>query len=278
MVYGTAVGTRGARRVVDARVQTLVLNACLVSRAIGVDLAFDSFATCVGVSGHAPWTLARCQMVLGYAFSVHGTRVGDQAGIDTLVVVACLCRRTIPVRRAFQFLAFNFRVSAVSWRAIAQRFVVDDDAFGIGSAVARADALRVVASILQIAVVVVTTTHQNRSRWIAASLRISQIAFGTFANGSVALNATESIFGTRVSYGTWIDAMIIDAAIVLWALLVSCAADSHWRDDRRADQVACVVRVSGVSIGASASGSVVVSRAKCVDTTGLDATCVDAVA
>ena len=47
------------------------------------------------------------------------------------------------------FLAFDFRVSGVSRWTVAERLVVDDGALGVDAALARVDAERVVASLVQ---------------------------------------------------------------------------------------------------------------------------------
>lgn len=153
--------------------------------------------------------------------------------------------------------------------------MVHDNALGVQTAVARAYTIGIVASLFQVTVVIVATTNQNWFGWIAAGLWIAEVSLGTFTNRSVVFNTAQSIFGTGVSYGTRVDTLVIDAAIVLWTFLVESATGHNGGNDWRPDQIACIIRVSSISIGARASSSMGRSRAKCVYTACLDAACID---
>lgn len=60
------------------------------------------------------------------------------------------------------FLTFDFRVSRIPRRTIAQRLVVDDCTFGVDSALARVHAQGVVAGLVQGAFLVSLATHFDR--------------------------------------------------------------------------------------------------------------------
>lgn len=63
------------------------------------------------------------------------------------------------------FLTFHFRVSGVTRRAVAERLVVDDRALGVDAALARVDAHRVVARLVQRALLVGFAAHLDGLGW-----------------------------------------------------------------------------------------------------------------
>lgn len=71
----------------------------------------------------------------------------------------------LKTKAVLTFPALNLWVTAVSCRTVAERSVVHHNTLCIDAAVAGADAVRVVAGVLQVAVVVVSATDYNRLGW-----------------------------------------------------------------------------------------------------------------
>ena len=85
----------------EAWINTAVLNASLVLRTILVDETLYRLAIHVGIALKSWRTEAARLMVDWSTFSIDCTGVVNQAGIDTLVVVANLINSAVGIQHAF---------------------------------------------------------------------------------------------------------------------------------------------------------------------------------
>lgn len=161
MVPDCAGGRGCARVLVQARVDTSVRDACRVLGAVLVDPALDTDALDVWVTLEA-WRTATCRLVVGgVALSIAGTRIVEDAGVETLSVGADFCDFTLAIRATANWHTGNIRIAGESLGTVADRFVVSDEALGIGSTVARIHTVTVVAGFSLWTVVVCLTTNNN---------------------------------------------------------------------------------------------------------------------
>lgn len=86
-------------------------------------------------------------MIAAITLGIQCTRVRDQAGIDTFTVHALLISCAFLIRLAANWSTAELRIARETWFAVADRMMILHNALGIGSTVARVDALRIDASL-----------------------------------------------------------------------------------------------------------------------------------
>lgn len=103
VVLSVAVGIACARRtssVGDARVDAASVHAGSVAGAVLTGAALGALAPVEWIAFEAWVALAQGAVVCGVAFGIQGARVGQQARVEALAIVALLVVRALAVRLA----------------------------------------------------------------------------------------------------------------------------------------------------------------------------------
>lgn len=142
MVSHEANGILSAWRIVigGTWIDAVFVDACTITGAFVVGVAFDAFATFEGTTLEARRATAGGTMIVAETFGIHGTWIAQGAWIDTFTIVALLVVGAFVVRLAAQFDAAELSIARIAWFACAHWMMVCHVAFGVGTAVAWAHA------------------------------------------------------------------------------------------------------------------------------------------
>lgn len=147
VVLGETLGAWGTRIVVQAWVDTLLIDATLVRWAVIVAETSDNSAHVTGISAVSAQALAFGNIVAHEALGVHSARVVDQARRHAVGVDTCLVRFALRVASATDGAAEDVGISFVTFAARTDGTMTFDGTFGVSSAVAGVSALIVDASL-----------------------------------------------------------------------------------------------------------------------------------
>lgn len=131
MLSGTTFGTRSTRRVDDARVVALFVDAGSIVRTVVIGQAGRTRAGRASVASETFRTVAHCQMVLTAATSVDATLRTEEARIHARALVTLPVVRTVLVLGTFTFDTLDIGVSVESDRTTADGASITDVTFGV---------------------------------------------------------------------------------------------------------------------------------------------------
>lgn len=148
----------------SARTHTLVSNAGQIGGTIVIRVTFQTHTAHKWISLKTSGTTAASAMVSAITLSIQSTRIGDQAGIDTLMIHALFVTGALIVRLASNRRAAELGITREAGLAIANRMMILDRALGIGATVAGINALRVDARLGNGAIRVRLAAHSDDIR------------------------------------------------------------------------------------------------------------------
>lgn len=274
MVRNEADGVGGARRLFFARVDAVFVRAGSVAGAVVVRVALGSLALHERISFQSWWALASSAMVAAVADGGDRAWIGDRAWVDALSVVAGLVVGALRVVLAAQLEASKLWISRVAGFARTDWMVVGNEAVGVVSAVAGTHATLVDARLGLLAFSVRSTADLGFLDGRASDFGVSVVAWGASADASVVLDVAESFMSARVPQAARVDAPLVVAGAVVWAVVVLVAFGG--RDVVSRDQRALDVRVSLVFRCTCADCAVALRETLSVDSTALSFAGVDA--
>jgi hypothetical protein len=147
MVLGETLGAWRTRIVVQARIDTLFVDATLIRWAVVVAETSDDSAHVTWISAVSAQALAFGNIIAHETLCVHSARVVDQARRHAVGVDTCLVRFALGVASTTDSSAGDVRISFVAFAARTDGTMTFDGTFGVSSAVAGVSALIVDASL-----------------------------------------------------------------------------------------------------------------------------------